>query len=257
MEVVRMTYQDAVAQAANALKQGEDANWELARLTFENTKGLGNPGTTPGVTMEQWAEDVRSASGRRFSARTAGLYKTMWSRFGLQALADRPTWTDALYEVQPESSWHDRTARLAHQHIDTTDVEGKRDLAVKLMADPEVADAVISAPEPRRAVYEALNRREQAADVRRERLTDADPVSSGLRSMNALVEMDTVLGRFVQDFANTFRQMASLPEHDPFANREFLTLRLNHAQECLDQLRSYLDTGKTDIDTFLDSVLKG
>lgn len=254
-----MTYQEAVTEAADALKRGEDANWELARLTFENTRNGGTSGQADRATMDQWCADIRHASGRRFSEANGKKYKAVWAKFGGYDHTDRPSWTDAYYEFNV--SYTDRAeyfeATATRRLTEDASIETQRDVAAKLLSNPAVADAVISAPDTRRAVYESLNRREQAAETRRERITDADPVASGLRSMNALVEMDTVLGRFVQDFTDTFRQMAALPQNDPFANREFLTLRLNHAQECLDQLRSYLDTGKTDIDAFLESVLKG
>ena len=38
-----MGYEEAVAKAATALKQGEEASWDLARLTYEAT-----PATSPG-----------------------------------------------------------------------------------------------------------------------------------------------------------------------------------------------------------------
>ena len=248
-----MTYQDAVAQAASALTRGENANWELARLTYENTYAAGDTQSQSGrVSMDQWCTDVRLASERRFSAKTGERFKAIWRRYGPPTVGG-PSWIEAVEEYVGVPSI--REAFDPYTAPTTSDT--KRDLAVKLMADPDIADAVIAQPESRRAVYESLNRREQAADDRRERTTDADPVSSGLRGLNAIAEMDAVLGRFIQEFTDTFRQMAALPAGDPFANREFLTLRLNHAQECLDQLRSYLDTGKTDIDAFLDSVLKG
>lgn len=254
-----MTYQEAVTQAASALTRGEDANWELARLTYENTFTSGDVKAQPTrVSMERWCADIRAASGRQFSYTTGNRYKAIWVRHGLPLGEDRPSWTDAWEDVHGGPSPAVAFAGINAERItDNATPDVKRDLAVKLMADPDVADAVIAQPATRRAVYESLNRREQAADTHRERIIDADPVSSGLRGLNAIAEMDTVLGRFIQEFTDTFRQMAALPPGDPFANREFLTLRLNHAQECLDQLRSYLDTGKTDIDAFLESVLKG
>lgn len=254
-----MGYQDAVAQAADALKRGEDANWELARLTFENTiTGRGYRDQPGKVTMEQWCADVRDRSGRKFSPGSGERYKRIWQRYGdlPSQQKELPAWVDAYYEDEayvPQPFMEASAQRVAS----SASPEIKRDLAAKLMADPIVADAVISQPEPRRAVYEALNRREQTAEQRRERMTDADPVSSELRGLNALLDLSQIIERFVGDFSRVFQQAAQLPESDAFASRTFLTLQLERLQECTDRLRSYLETGKTDIDAFLDSVLKG
>lgn len=229
-----MGYQDAVAQAAEALKRGEDANWELARLTHENTLMMGYPIQAGRVSMEQWASDVRAQSGRRFSAPHAARFKAIWGRYGHADLTDRPSWTDAMIETVPAAAYEVAGGRreLARslETIANAPAQERRDLVVKLMTDPIVADAVISQPEPRRAVYEALNRREQTAEQRRERMTDADPVSSELRGLNALLELSQIIERFVGDFSRVFQQAAQLPESDAFASRTFLTLQLERLQ---------------------------
>jgi hypothetical protein len=251
-----MTYQEAVTQAADALTRGEDANWELARLTWENTKAAGDPGSQPDrATMEQWCSDIRAEAGRRFGESTGRKYRMLWDRYGQHFSVNRPSWTDAWQEVSPRID--DQRWNSPEAFSERAAAGVKRDLAVKLMADPEVADAVIAQPEARRAVYESLNRREQSVQDRAERIRDADPISSELRGLNSLIVIDDVLQRFVRDFSENFQKIANLPERDIFSSRHFLTVRIERAQECLDRLRSYLETGKTDIDAFLDSVLKG
>ena len=78
-----MAYRDNVDLAATALARGEDANWELARLTFENTWNQGEPRSTDRVPMAQWCADViDQAPGRRFSEVTGLRYKRLWRRWG-------------------------------------------------------------------------------------------------------------------------------------------------------------------------------
>jgi hypothetical protein len=125
----------------------------------------------------------------------------------------------------------------------------------KTATDPDVVDGVIADREGRRAVYEALSRREQTAETRRERMIDADPIASELRSMNALLDLSQAMDRYLRDGSAAMQHAAQLPAEDAFANRTFLMLQLDRVDEFSRRVRSYLETGKTDLDTFLDSVL--
>src|SRR5215204_2741044 len=98
-----MSYEEAVASAAAALTRGEDANWELARLTHENTIKGGGRQTSDGlVSMARWCGDVRQVSGRKFSLRTGGLYKAVWEA-NSASLAELPSFSEALREASPTS----------------------------------------------------------------------------------------------------------------------------------------------------------
>lgn len=134
------TYDDAVGLAAAALRQGEEANWQLARLTYENTLSHGEIASQTGkATMAQWSADVRAASGRRFSAATGILYKQLWAEFGQEELLDRPTFSEAIYKLKPGAA-PDRVAeRAADKHLRDASSERRAEIARELLADPEVA----------------------------------------------------------------------------------------------------------------------
>lgn len=135
-------YADQVAAAAAALTRGEDANWELARLTFENTRAHGH-GEQPGrVTMEQWCADVSTSSHRRFGKATGHTYKRIWERFGDVALHLRPSWTEALYEVRPGSSPEQRHEREGARYVRDATPERKVEIARELLSQPEVAEQI-------------------------------------------------------------------------------------------------------------------
>lgn len=259
-----MNYHEAVTQAAAALTRGEDANWELARLTYENTVTGTGARPEPGkVTMEQWCVDVREASGRRFATRTGKTYKAVWSRYGLGRAGGEglPTWIDAYLEVNGATAPSEEhfAAVKANAVITHGSLEVKRDIAAKLLTDPVVADAVLQEPEMRRAVYDALNRREQAAEQRREVLTNADPISREIDQMRALADISARIEQWTRDLAQMMRRLGPLPdsERDPFANRLFIEQVIARHEEVLASLKAYLTTGKTDLDAFLDSVLQG
>lgn len=70
-----MGYQDQVAAAAAALKRGEDANWELARLTYENTREPGSgsipqPGRVIAASLH--ARSLIRLSGRPCHVKPSG-----------------------------------------------------------------------------------------------------------------------------------------------------------------------------------------
>jgi hypothetical protein len=98
-----MGYQESVGvgvgAAAAALTRGEQANWELARLTCITTAGPGERPQPPmSVSLAQWAKDVQGLSGRRFSATTASVYRRLWLEYGERE--DRPTWAEAHAALQ-------------------------------------------------------------------------------------------------------------------------------------------------------------
>ena len=259
-----MAYQDAVAEAASALTRGEDANWELARLTWENTKGTGDSGSQHDkVTMDQWCADLRATSRRRFSVSHGRLFKRIWEQFGRSDLDERPPWTEALYEIKPEASYESVAERrdiarsLASIAVSTPEV--KRDLAAKLLTDPAVADAVLDQPAARRAVYDSLQRQEQRAEVKHQTMRAADPVGQRLDREAALIDLEKTLRRFADDARTLTVAIGALPERSDGAIAPHLFLRQSFvaAEDALGSLRTLLETGVSDLDNFLDGVLKG
>ena len=145
-----MNYEDRVKAAAAALKSGEDANWTLAQLTYENTNRKGVP-VAGRVSHARWSADVRAASGRRFSETTSNKYSMMWERYGAtSSKGSRLSWTDAWVEVNPRDSGRAMRERATDTHIGKeASAERKVELLNQLLEDDEVlalldADAAIA-----------------------------------------------------------------------------------------------------------------
>lgn len=133
-----MRYQDQVAAAAAALKRGEDANWELARLTYENTLSH-NEHNSDKVTMRRWCADVRAASVRRFSETTGERYKRAWRDVIRQGLtADLPSWSEAYDAITPDGFEERMAPSKAKAVLAHGTPETKRQVARELLDDPDV-----------------------------------------------------------------------------------------------------------------------
>jgi hypothetical protein len=134
-----MSYQDNVRAAAAALTRGEDANWELARLTFESTRSRGE---FDKPTMETWCSDVRAASGRRFGVSTGEKYKIVWRRYGDPSLREGLSWNEAYIACFEGGSPDAFKERLAPTNfnlgIEHGTVEAKRAAFSSLARDPDV-----------------------------------------------------------------------------------------------------------------------
>lgn len=139
---------ERVAQAARALVRGEDANWELARLTCESTYNgrRGIAGSDPRVSIDEWAEAIRAASGRNFAASTAKIYKRVWERFGGHYSDHQMSWSDAYYEIRGTTleesfaPFANQDARKVAANVERLKPEVKRELVERLIEDPEVEE---------------------------------------------------------------------------------------------------------------------
>jgi hypothetical protein len=258
-----MTYQQAVEQAAAALTRGEDANWELARLTWENTQTRHKESDR--ATMAQWCEAIREASGRKFSEPTGKVYRAIWQEYGQEPIYTRPLWVDAYYAVNKSTG---KTYEEARETIERKAIERiteiatpeqKREVAAQLLSDPEVADAVIEQPETRRAVYESLQRQEQRTEARHNTIRASDPVSNRLDREGALIDLEKLLRTFADQTRTLVAAIGDLPERSEGAMSPHLFLRQSFvaAEDALGSVRTLLETGTNDLDSFLKNVLSG
>lgn len=138
-----MEYRDAVINAAQALQRGEDANWQLAQLTYENTnrRGERNAGR---VSHEQWSADVRAESGRRFSEGTSRKYAMVWEAQSSQK--GTLSWTEAWYEEVGRDAPGPMRSRQTDIHLNEAPAERKAEIFQRLARDPEVmASAEVTA----------------------------------------------------------------------------------------------------------------
>jgi hypothetical protein len=134
-----------VKLAADALVRGDDANWELAQLTHENTytgrRRVAEDDSR--LSMDEWCRRIREQSGRKFVRSTGLMYKAVWERFGDHDSDHQMAWSEAYWEVRgdkPGSSFAATNAKQAIKHLDAVPVEEKRALARALMADPETEE---------------------------------------------------------------------------------------------------------------------
>ena len=144
------TLEQRIEQACAALVRGEDANWELARLTFESTRN-GKFTASPGddrISITEWSERIRAKTGRSFSLSTASRFRQIWNHFGTRLAheQDRPSWSDAWDWVLGERSSGERfagtDAKRVIEHVEHIPVETKRALVDALRRDHEVAERI-------------------------------------------------------------------------------------------------------------------
>ncbi len=153
-----MGYQEAVAEAAGALQRGEDANWELARLTHENTNTQEDRSR---ITMEKWCADVALASGRNFARETGRKYAKVHREHGTKV--PRLSWTEAWYETVPRDTHPKVAERGAKYTAEKGDPEAAAGAVRIALNRPEVADIVIADTDTNRNVTHARHRHDEEA----------------------------------------------------------------------------------------------
>jgi hypothetical protein len=139
-----MEYRDRVKAAAAALATGEDAQWQLAQLTYESTIGHGERPSADKVTMAQWCADVTADSPLlRFGTSPGGHYRRAWERFG--ETVDRPSFSDAYWEVRNGGNKQAEFESLHVRNAVNGSATVRRDTLRQLAADPEVRDEIVAA----------------------------------------------------------------------------------------------------------------
>ena len=147
-------YKDQVRAAAAALKRGEDANWELAKLTYQACgapPGRGRANVT-GVSTKAWAGDVAAESGRPFSNFTAAVYREVWHRFGMNSQGY--SWSEAYAEIRGGTVGERMVEADFKRAIANASVEQKREALTTLANEHEVLDDDHTRRTVERAVYQ-------------------------------------------------------------------------------------------------------
>lgn len=181
-------YQEAVQLAATALQRGEDANWELARLTYENTWSGHGPVPAGYVSMETWCGDIRQRSSRRFSVETGKLYKRIWDKYR-QEPTDTLSWTDAYYTTTSDTP-EKRLDRQRIGAIERATPEAKVDAFKRLASDP----VVMAAPEVRETIVEAVAKSPALTSQTISRAQEVRPTPPAPRTESAGFEWEAALG---------------------------------------------------------------
>jgi hypothetical protein len=128
-------------------------------------------------------------------------------------------------------------------------------------ATPAAIDEVLDKPEYRQAVYEGLHRRELEAGERRERQVAADPIGRRLDQQQAMLDLqkwvDVMRHHIERLHDDILPRLGQAPDRDPLAMRQFLAEALSDLDEATAPVRTFVDTGGTDVDRFLAEVLGG
>lgn len=266
-----MTYRDNVEQAALALKRGEDANWELARLTHESTRTGAKDRER--ATMAQWCADVSVTAARGFSEWTGEQYKRCWVYRLEHERANGTlslTWMEVYDAVRPgQSAGTTMQERFAKQSAQTVVAHGtpevKRAAFQQLARDPDVIEeaAMLGTPTSR-AVSDLYTKTERVREEWTERETASDPISKRLDEVGAALDLEAACNRFARDLVAMSERFAreineALPRTGPAREEHLYWVRqaLERARSVLNELESYAETGRTDLDAFLEGVLGG
>lgn len=128
-------------------------------------------------------------------------------------------------------------------------------------ATPEMIVDALEEREIRSAVYEALHQREEKVAERTERLTQADPVSRGLAEQQAMLDLQGWVDHMRRQVErlrdDILPRLGKAPTRDPMALRRFLSEALADLDDAISPVRTFVDSGTTDIDRFLSEVLGG
>ena len=128
-------------------------------------------------------------------------------------------------------------------------------------ATPEAVADALEKPEVRRAVYEGLHQRDLRAADERERFIAGDPIAKRIDQSEAMVELQKwvdVMRRHVERLhEDILPRLGKAPDRDPMALRLFLADAMADLDNATAPIRTFIDTGGTDIDRFLADVLGG
>jgi hypothetical protein len=232
-----MDYQEEVKQAASALKNGEDNNWELARLTYRNTLSRGRRMEEGKVSMAQWCADIREASGRRFATGTGKVYRQIWDWFGRKYIQGKISWTEAYDQLHGGRTRYGIANYRLSDGVKRASPEAKRRAFAQLARDPDVHPVEIrkrlkvpehtQADSVYRTMIQNLPKRTPGVEIQRQL---GLPISSVRESVAYLRDNDRTGSRVVVSNREGY-----LPTNDPADIREYCKRMLNTADTYIDR----------------------
>ena len=258
---MEMSYHEAVTRAATALVKGEDANWELARLTYENTYQDGRISSQPGrVSMEEWCQEIRDRSGRKFSARTGKRYRRIWRKYGRPSVAHHPSWTEAFYAVTSSSKEKQDQRRAMHEARHAP-VAVKVEMIEAIGNDPEVIEQASNLRSRASRALHKINRKVHARqEERQEQATAGDPIRQRFQHISGVLDIEAACLQFERECQQFLRDIiAAQRKTGSISSDETVWIQrcASRMRDVLGQVEHYVITGRSDLDTFLEEVLKG
>ncbi len=165
--------------------------------------------------------------------------------------------------VGPGDPENRSTVSLTPTFVERAPAEVKRVIVQHLAEDPDVRDDWQTRARVQRAIHDGDQRQEQRIRESSER----DPVERRVESWRASIRLTQVVSQLTSDIGRGNVSIEDALRRDPsdlMSDINMLPqllpdLEARYAQlgENIARLRSFLDTGRTDIDAFLDDVLKG
>jgi hypothetical protein len=238
-----MSYQDNVRAAAAALTRGEDANWELARLTFENTSFRGQTSGT--VSVQQWSDDIRSASGRSFGVKAAMNYRAIWERFGeLSPGTVRPEWGEAYTEIRGGTVAERMVEADFNRALTHATPEQKREVFQRIVREePTVVQQAWQDTDTNIALSEARWQAHQEQIVRpaREARTTFEPTDTTLDRTSFFYDIQKKIDQWARELDGIREFLASAEDVNLVtrkATRSSFELLIRAAEQCRDTLPS-------------------
>jgi hypothetical protein len=208
---------------------------------------------------------VRAASGRRFAESTGQRYRRVWKEAGkLSPGGDLPVWAEA-YETILESTRGSLRERLAasdiRQGLQHATPEVKRDTFAQLAADPEVLREAARLGSPTaKAAADLFVGSHRIRESQREQQIESDPIQKLAYQTYAAMDIEGICRRYALDTERFLREVSeALPRTGPAGSGHLHWVReaIDRARSALDQLSTYVETGRNDVDRFLEEVLKG
>jgi hypothetical protein len=244
-----MSYQDNVRAAAAALKRGEDANWELARLTYETC------GAAPGsggwqarakagyVAIQTWANDVANESGRNFSYATAAYYRDAWAL--RQTNPGRfATWSDAYSSVRGGTVGERMVEADFNRALAHATPEQKRDVFQRIVREePAVVQQAWQDTDTNVALSEARwqAHQEQIVQPAREKRAIFEPTDTTLDRTSFFYDIQKKVDQWARELDGIRDFLANAEDVNLVtrkATRNSFELLIHAAEQCRDTLPS-------------------
>jgi hypothetical protein len=241
-----MSYKQEVEAAAAALKRGEEADFELAERTYNNTTPDGS------VSLTQWCADVQAKSGRSFGTTPGKYYRRAWGLYlAAEQAIGRTAARKRTFKGEGGYYWEARDSSPSQERDEIRVRE-----AVRVLRDPEASKD----PRISQALEEKYQREDAERTQRRQRMHDEDSNLQRLDQWEAAIQVDELVGILIESldkwhdqWLNAFTRAGQLSTGP--GGRAILDAvikeaheRLNRTADDLDRTSSWNETGETDID---------
>ncbi len=137
--------------------------------------------------------------------------------------------------------------------------ETKRAALQQLARDPDVIEEAAKYGTPTsRAVAELHVETERVRKQWREQQTESDPIAKRLDQVGAALDVETICSRYARETDRFAREIAeALTRTGTVGERHLYWVRqaIERAESQLAQVKTYAETGRTDLDAFLQDVL--